>query len=345
VDVAEAMERKVPVEGTDYLIFVTSQYDYAYVDQNNELAENPARKPNPAVLYEIHRGDTKVADRLFEFALMPEFGSMHGIREEVPFEVTYQRQIEGQADRGAEIAILIGPGEGLSWKVTSSDGSVSGGPLEVDDRIPLESMQNMSLVVDRYLRNAQRHEKIVAMPIERGDFRNKAAHLRVSDSSGNETEFWQEAYDRQEIELGDRRFLVGYEPKEVPLGFSIQLKDFRLITYPGSAGRPMSYESDVRVVDRSGNETTTRDVTIAMNQPMDHGGYRVFQSSYHDFPKGDPRISVFSIARDPGISVLYFGSIVMCVGIAIMFWGKQFLSDLELKSALKKVPQSISSVK
>ena len=98
----------------------------------------------------------------------------------------------------------------------------------------------------------------------------------------------------------------------------------------------MSYESDVKVVGETGNEKVTRDVTIMMNEPMDHNGYRVFQSSYLDEPKGDPQISIFSIARDPGVPVIYFGSIILCLGMGLMFWAKPYLRRLETRWLARK---------
>jgi len=336
IDVLQAMVTKVPIAGTEYSVFVTEQFDYAYVNSENRLADDPTKKPNPAILYEIYRGEEKIADRLFKFSLIPEFDSMHGKAEDLPFKIAYRRSLGGVRSGQAEFAILMGPGDDLHWKVTTGGGEVGSGSLEVGRPVPMTMMTaGMSLVVDRYLHTAQRRQNLVEMPIEKGDFRNKAAHLRVVDSDGNEKAFWQEAYSQQEIELGGKRFLVAYGPEQVPLGFSIQLKDFRLLTYPGSAGRPMSYESDVHVVARSGNGTMTRDVTIKMNEPMDHGGFRVFQSSYINEPRGDPQISVFSIAHNPGIWVIYIGSIVLCVGIALMFWAKPFFLNLELKRMMK----------
>lgn len=104
----------------------------------------------------------------------------------------------------------------------------------------------------------------------------------------------------------------------------------------------MSFESDVRVTGPTSQESKDK-VTIMMNEPLDHNGYRVFQSSYIDQPKGDPRISIFSIAHDPGISIIYSGSIILCLGIAVMFYGKPYLRKIETKwqhQSAKEVPVS-----
>lgn len=101
----------------------------------------------------------------------------------------------------------------------------------------------------------------------------------------------------------------------------------------------MSYESDVKVISQAENgESLVRDnITIQMNEPLDHGGFRIFQSSYIDQPRGDPRISIFSIAHDPGVNIIYLGSIILCVGIVIMFYGKPYMKKLESRRAQRKV--------
>ncbi|MCA9429305.1 MAG: cytochrome c biogenesis protein ResB, partial [Candidatus Omnitrophica bacterium] len=121
-----------------------------------------------------------------------------------------------------------------------------------------------------------------------------------------------------------------YLSEEFPLGFTIRLDDFRLRTYPGGSS-PMSYESDVTVAYAEENSNVQKEVLIQMNEPMDQNGFRVFQSSFIDQPKGDPRISIFSIAKDPGVPIIYTGSIVLCVGIAMMFYGRKYLRKLEKK--------------
>ena len=163
-----------------------------------------------------------------------------------------------------------------------------------------------------------------------------SAHLAIRDKDGQEADVWSEYGTRQRVQLGDKVYQVSYLPNEVPLGFSIELLDFRLLHYPGAMNRPMSYESDVKVHETTDSGSLQKSVEIKMNEPMDHGGYRVFQSSYIDKPEGDPQISIFSIAHDPGVPVIYIGSIILCCGIALMFWGKPFFRRLEKRLLNKK---------
>jgi len=58
-----------------------------------------------------------------------------------------------------------------------------------------------------------------------------------------------------------------------------------------------------------------------MNEPYEQNGYKVFQASFDKTADGRD-ISVFSVAHDPGIGMKYVGSILLIVGIIIMFYFK-----------------------
>lgn len=335
VDVQRALNETAPLGETGYSVLVTSFLEHAYLDEENRLVDVPSKPSNPAAIYNILKDGQVVAESQKRFSRIPEFESMHGAVEPLPFKVLFKKEDAGSGN--AEFAILVGPKDDLYWKVTTTSGAVTSGTLEVGVPTPMKMMTaGVSLLVDQYFPNAARRETLKRKPIKRGDFRSKAAHLVIRDQEGNETDVWSEYGTRQRFQIGEKAYRVSYLPNEVPLGFSIELKDFRLLHYPGAMNRPMSYESDVKVVQANDSGSITREVKIMMNEPMDHGGYRVFQSSYIDQPKGDPKISIFSIAYDPGVTVIYIGSIVLCTGIALMFWGKPFFRRLEKRLLERK---------
>ncbi len=91
------------------------------------------------------------------------------------------------------------------------------------------------------------------------------------------------------------------------LPFKMQLKQFRLITYPGTE-MPQGYESDIVCTDNGTSET----VTISMNNIFQHGGYRFYQTSYDPDLKG----TVLTVAYDPwGIGVTYVGYALLLVSV------------------------------
>jgi len=90
---------------------------------------------------------------------------------------------------------------------------------------------------------------------------------------------------------------------------------------PIDAGQPASFESDVILKDDSTG--SRREVNISMNRPLQHRGFRVFQSGYQQ-PEGGPEISIFSVAKDPGIPLKYAGSIILVLGTLLMFYTRKF---------------------
>ncbi len=333
INISESLGMKSPIEGSPYSLFLEEQYDYAYINEGGDLVNNPGRAPNPLVRYQVYEGDEVVMERQFNFAFIPEFNQMHGDDIELPFEVIYQypgmkKQMSGT---GTEFAILIGPGENdLYWKVTSGE-KISSGTMEVGVPVPMAMMTTgMSLVVNEKLSHAKVEEVLESKKIKRGDFRRKAAEILITNEKGIEESIWLTHGGERMVVLGNDPYSIRYTSEEYPLGFSIRLEDFRLRTYPGG-NSPMSYESDVFVTYSDGNRVANDEVLIQMNEPMDQNGFRVFQSSFIDEPKGDPRISIFSIAKDPGVPIIYTGSIILCLGIALMFYFKPYLRRLEKK--------------
>lgn len=107
------------------------------------------------------------------------------------------------------------------------------------------------------------------------------------------------------------------KPTEVleTLPFTVELKDFRLVRYPGSHS-PSSFESDV-VVRRPGHRD--RHENIYMNNVLHVGAYRFYQSSYDPDEGG----TVLSVNRDRmGTLITYFGYILLMGGMILSLFHK-----------------------
>jgi len=68
-----------------------------------------------------------------------------------------------------------------------------------------------------------------------------------------------------------------------------------------------------------------------MNHPLHHRGYVFFQSS---FVEGQPMISIFSVARAPGLPLVYLGTALIGAGIVWMFYVKPWLAKRQAAQAL-----------
>lgn len=96
------------------------------------------------------------------------------------------------------------------------------------------------------------------------------------------------------------------------LPFTLELKEFRLIRYPGSQS-PSSYESDLLVyVDGE-----IREAKVFMNNVLDVKGYRFFQASYDQDEMG----TILSVNRDvAGRTVTYAGYLMLLAGFILIFF-------------------------
>lgn len=111
-----------------------------------------------------------------------------------------------------------------------------------------------------------------------------------------------------QVPLDDMLVYLAYGSHKIELPFSIHLNDFELDRYAGSMS-PSSYASEVTVIDHQKGKRF--DHRIFMNNVLDYGGYRFFQSSYDKDEKG----TVLSVNSD------FWGTWISYLGYALMIIG------------------------
>lgn len=126
-------------------------------------------------------------------------------------------------------------------------------------------------------------------------------------------DLWLELGASGQVASGKYLYYVQYARRQVDLKFEVKLKSFKVDYYEGTT-RPKEYSSIVEVAGE--------DHLISMNNPLKHGGFTFYQASYEMDDSGAPKLSVFSVNYDPGRSVKYLGSLMMCLGIVSMFYFK-----------------------
>ena len=131
----------------------------------------------------------------------------------------------------------------------------------------------------------------------------------------------------------DNRIMVRHdgEMKYETLPFSVELVDFTLTRYPGSAS-PSSYESEL-IVHMDGKMKRAR---VFMNNVLDVKGYRFFQASYDQDELG----TVLSVNKDvAGRNITYTGYFVLLIGFIFSLLGKNS-RFMELGRQLRKLRSS-----
>jgi cytochrome c-type biogenesis protein CcsB len=104
--------------------------------------------------------------------------------------------------------------------------------------------------------------------------------------------------------------------KSILLPFSMKLREFDLRRYPGSRS-PSSYASEVTVIDKENQKEF--DFRIFMNNTLNYGGYKFFQSSYDMDEKG----TVLSVNKDPGKIPTYIGYFLLTLGFLMNIFDKK----------------------
>jgi cytochrome c-type biogenesis protein CcsB len=145
--------------------------------------------------------------------------------------------------------------------------------------------------------------------------------MKIS-TDGQEQDFY--VYGSQGMEgrpkilsLGNMSFAVSYGAKQVSLPFSIQLHDFIMEKYPGT-NSASSYASEVTLADpRKG---LVKDFRIFMNNILNYGGYRFFQSSFDKDELG----TYLSVNHDFwGTWISYLGYALLTIGMVLTFFDKK----------------------
>ncbi len=119
---------------------------------------------------------------------------------------------------------------------------------------------------------------------------------------------------------------------EVDWPFSVSLKQFQVLCYPGTQ-TPQDFVSELQFTNHDGLSSET--ATVSMNRIASYQGYRFYQSGYDNDGLG----TRLSISYDPyGIAITYTGYILLLVTFVGYFFSKksqwqQLLNHPVLKSA------------
>ncbi len=119
------------------------------------------------------------------------------------------------------------------------------------------------------------------------------------------------------LDFGGLNLSISYGAKEIQLPFLIKLKDFIMDKYPGT-NSASSYASEVQLIDDRNN--VIKDFRIYMNNILNYGGYRFFQSSFDRDEKG----TYLSVNNDYwGTLISYSGYILLTIGMLLTLFSKK----------------------
>lgn len=276
---------------------------------------------NPLVEIRVHTADDKEPIRQIAFAKLPllNLDGVHGWR--CPVKFWYHHPAVTPAP-GAEF--LQAPDRKLYCRAVV-EGAYQD-PREVKQGDEIELGAGFKLVLQEYLPRARQEVSFVPVAKSAGGDQLEAA-AQVEVLAGDVTQrVWLKRNDDRHgfarLPTPDGSLLLTFGYESLPLGFSLELVDFQREQNPGGMG-DASFASVVRLIDEASGIDEER--TIAMNQPLTHGKFTFYQSSFMEQP-GQGDLSVLSVAYDPGRGLKYAGSLMICAGTFLMFYVRSLVS-------------------
>jgi hypothetical protein len=226
-----------------------------------------------------------------------------------------------------QVHFVAAPGGVLLYGSSGETGEVTTGRVEAGKPVPT-SMGGMTLTVDQIFEHAARTRQVApATPPAKEERRLSAVKVRLEGPAGKTASEWLPWSDVRRLPFGSGSATLAYRAPELAVPFKVTLLKFRSEKYPGS-NMPATYESFVRVDDP---ENGSSEHHISMNHPMHYRGYIFFQAS---FVEGTPMMSIFSVARAPGLPLVYLGVTLIGAGVAWMFYLKPYLVRRQAARAL-----------
>jgi ResB-like family protein len=225
------------------------------------------------------------------------------------------------------LTFVAAPGGAVWFGATGQSGAPVTGKVEPGQPVKT-NWPALVVTVDRVLPHAAAHRTVAPAPLpEKEERRLSAVRVHLESPTARTEPDWLLWTEGRSLTFRGGRASVAYRAPEAALPFKVTLLRFNSDRYPGSS-MAATYESWVRVDDP---ELGSSEHHISMNHPLHYRGYIFFQSS---FVEGEPMMSIFSVARSPGLPLVYTGTTLIACGVIWMFYLKPYLARRQAARAL-----------
>ena len=325
-DVAENLGRDVQINGTPFSLKVDNYWpDFRIQDgKPSSVTDQPN---NPAVLVTI-RGKGVPAKA-------PETKNPHG-GTEMPTTggpPTMPAPGEGAPNH---LTLFIADDAAITYELISRKNGKSSGKIDVNKPLPT-GWADWQLVVDKAMPHAGQWMDFAPVTAEKTPTSLAAENLpdgvRVRiQQNGEKFEQWVPAGWQIAVPTSPAETQIAYGWKIVPLPIGLELLDFEVKRNEGSDS-PAGFKSTLRVVTADGQTATG---SCWMNNPFSYPGawwrtwtgltYKISQASWN--PENLAQSTV-QILRDPGWLLKWIGSLLVVIGVFMMFYLQPYRKQTE----------------
>src|SRR2546421_3320917 len=340
-DVAENLGRDLAIAETPFTLKIDNYWPDFRIENGkpNSLSDQPN---NPVVLVTLHgkgipapepppnpHGNTEI----------PAPGgapSMPAPGEGAPNHLTLF-----MADDGA-----------ITYELVSRKNGKSSGEIELNEPLPT-GWADWQLVADNTMPHAQQRMDFTPVKSEQTTTSSAAAdlpdgvHVRIQQN-GETLEQWVPAGWQIAVPTAPNQTMIAYGWRVIGLPIGLQLLDFEVKRNEGSDS-PAGFKSTLQIATADG-ETATG--SCWMNNPFSYPGtwwhtwtgltYKISQASWNPENLGQ---STVQILRDPGWLLKWIGSLLVVIGVFMMFYLQPYRKQTEgepiTPAPVKEKPKAI----
>ena len=300
-DVAAQLGRDLPLEGSPFTMRVEAYWPDFRIDggKPGTVSDQPN---NPAIVVTLRGRGVPVAPA-------PD---AHGDSDAMP------------AASPNRLTLFIADDGTMTYDLASRKAGQSTGKLELNKPLPT-GWADWQLIVDQTMPHAEPwtdFNPVANTPANLPD----GVRIRVQQDQSTQ-EQWIPAGWQISVPIQPAPIQVAFGWKQHQLPIALELLDFEVQRNEGSDS-PAGFKSTVRVIDREGGSATGQ---CWMNHPFSYPGqwwrtwtgltYKMSQASWN--PENLEQ-STIQILRDPGWLLKWTGSLLICTGIFMLFYLKEF---------------------
>jgi len=330
-DVAENLGRDVQINGTPFILKIDNYWpDFRIQDgKPSSVTDQPN---NPAVLVTIRgKGVPATETPLNPHGTGPEFNATGGAPAMPP----------AGTDTLNHLTLFVADGGAITYELASRKNGKSSGKIDMNKPLPT-GWADWQIVVDKAMPHAGQWMDFAPIA-STAVTENLPDGVRIRiQQNGEKFEQWVPAGWQIAVPTSPEETQIAYGWKIVPLPIGLELLDFEVKRNEGSDS-PAGFKSTLRVLTADGQTATG---SCWMNNPFSYPGawwrtwtgltYKISQASWN--PENLAQSTV-QILRDPGWLLKWIGSLLVVVGVFMMFYLQPYRKQTEGDPILPSAPE------